>query len=305
MAIIWISALGYASPVLAQNCNPSIAFASDTQAPLWIEKIIRKTNHNEKATELIFKDIVERHPASLFILGDVVSLGCEDSKWKRMDVYLQRCRQNDIPVYAALGNHELMLNASKGAGKFQIRFPLHKPTGYVEVIDSVAIVLLNSNFGKMNGPDIVKQDAWYARTIHKLDSDAAIKMIVVGCHHSPYTNSKVVKPSVLVQQKFVPAFIQSAKCVLFLSGHSHNFEQFNMQGKSFFVIGGGGGPHQPLYTNKEITHDVAAGYKPMFHYLELTRCRDSLKVVSRQLKANFSGFIDGSTFFIRAKLQNH
>jgi len=283
--------------VIAQKKNPTIAFTSDTQAPLFIEKIIRKTNHNEKATEMIFKDVISIHPACLFILGDVVSLGYSDAKWKKMDTYLKWCADDSIPVYALLGNHELMCNANKGKRKFQARFPMHNETGYSEVIDSVAVILLNSNFSKMKDNDIIKQDKWYSSTLKQMDNDPAIKFIIVSCHHSPYSNSKVVGPSLPVQQKFVPGFISSKKCVLFFSGHSHNFERFKVQGKYFLVIGGGGGPHQPLY-KKELTHDLSHDYKPMFHYLEVKRQRDSLQITSRELKSDFSGFDDGLKFSV-------
>jgi hypothetical protein len=168
-------------------------------------------------------------------------------------------------------------------------------TGYYEVVDSIGVILLNSNFTDMADSNVIKQDNWYHQTMIAMNSDPSVKFIIVGCHHSPFTNSKVVAPSVLVQQKFVPAFINSKKCVLFLSGHSHNFERFKVQGKYFLVIGGGGGPHQPLH-KKEITHDLSHDYKPMFHYLEVKRYHDSLQVTSRPLKPDFSGFSDGLIF---------
>ena len=294
VCILW---LGAVTPIRAQEKKPVIAFVSDTQAPLLVEHVIRKLHHNTRATELIFQDIMNTHPSSLFILGDVVSLGYQNSKWRKMDAYLQACKQNHIPVYALLGNHELMLNARKGAAQFQSRFPMHDPAGYVEVVDSVAVVLLNSNFNNMPDSLIKKQDTWYIHTMHHLDKDEAVKWVIVSCHHSPYTNSKVVTPSGLVRQKFVPAFVNSKKGILFLSGHSHNFEHFNQQGKDFLVIGGGGGPHQPL-SRKAKTPDISANYKPMFHYLEVERYHDSVKVVSRQLKNDFSGFTDGLTLYV-------
>ena len=295
--ILWISVSYFPLPVVAQEKRPVMAFISDTQSPLAIEHVIRKLNHNEKATEMIFKDVVTVHPSSLFILGDVVSSGWRDAEWKKMDSYLKQCAEIHIPTYAVLGNHELMGKADKGRQNFQARFPMHNFTGYSEVIDSVAIILLNSNFSKMTTLETARQDIWYRRTIKDMEKDPKIKLVIVGCHHSPFTNSKVAKPSVQVQKKFIPAFISSKKCVLFLSGHSHNFERFEVQGKCFLVIGGGGGPHQPLYSgNKVVTHDLAPSYKPAFHYLELTRNQDTLQLVSRALNPDFSGFKDGLTF---------
>jgi hypothetical protein len=283
---------------LTQEKRPVIAFTSDTQQPMWEEKLLLKSNHNQKATEMIFKDVVSVHPSGLFILGDVVSLGYKNNKWTAMDTYIKQCTQDSIPVYATLGNHEVMFNTKRGTANFRTRFPMYKPEGYTEIIDSMAVVLLNSNFAKMTTAEILAQDNWYNGIIKKLDKDDAIKFIIVGCHHSPYTNSKIVKPSMAVRQNFVPAFINSKKCVLFLSGHSHNFERFNIQGKYFLVIGGGGGLHQPLHAS-EVTHDLSADYKPAFHYLVVRRFRDSLQVVSRQLKPDFSGFDNKLAFSVR------
>ncbi|WP_428331396.1 metallophosphoesterase family protein [Mucilaginibacter sp.] len=281
--------------VFAQDKSPVIAFTSDTQEPMWIEELLLKSNQNQKATAMIFKDVLATHPAALFILGDVVSMGYKNKKWTKIDAYIKQLTQKHISVYATLGNHELMFNAAKGEQNFQTRFPMHNHAGYLETVDSVAVVLLNSNFSKMSDSIIVKQDKWYLATINKLNHDPAIKFIIVGCHHSPFTNSSIVSPNLTVRQKFVPAFISSKKCVLFLSGHSHNFEQFNIQGKSFLVIGGGGGLHQPLYAT-EVSHDIAAKYKPMFHYLQVQRDHDSLNVTSRELAKDFSGFKNGLSF---------
>jgi len=120
----------------------------------------------------------------------------------------------------------------------------------------------------------------------------------VGCHHSPFTNSTIVKPSLAVQQHFVPTFMATKKAVLFLSGHSHNFEHFQLKDKDFLVIGGGGGLHQPLRNNNDQMHDLSPGYKPAFHYLEVKRIGNELDVLSRQLKPDLSGFTDGLSLHI-------
>jgi len=281
----------------AQEKKPVIAFASDTQQPMPGETIIRKPNHNRKATELIFNDVDKTRPSAFFILGDLVSFGYKNKTWTAVDTYIKQCAKDSIPVYATLGNHEVMLNTKKGTKNFRSRFPMYDPAGYLEIVDSVAVILLNSNFSKMTSAEILAQDNWYSNAVKKMDNDPAVKFIIIGCHHPPYTNSKVVKPSMAVRQNFVPAFINSKKCVLFLSGHSHNFERFNMQGKCFLVIGGGGGPHQPLNT-KEVTHDLSAQYKPMFHYLVVRRFQDSLQIVSKRLKPDFSGFNNGLAFSV-------
>jgi len=279
--------------------STELCFASDTQKPMWVETLFLKKDHNQQATKLLFDAVTKRKPGAFFIMGDVVNLGYSNHQWKPMDVYLKSLRDENVPVYAALGNHEVMGQAGKGMRKFQQRFPDHVPTGYVEVKDSVAVILLNSNFGTLSAEQNTAQIAWYKQTLQKLDADPAIQFIISGCHHSPYTNSKIVGSSKDVQEKFVPLFMASKKSRLFISGHSHNYEHFQKGGKDFLVIGGGGGLHQPLRTGQGCLDDLAIDYKPQFHYLTVKRCGDELKVSSVQLKKDFSCFDSGQSLVIR------
>jgi UDP-2,3-diacylglucosamine pyrophosphatase LpxH len=280
-----------------------IAFVSDTQAPMWIEDVFLKSNNNEKATALLFSEIVKQKPADLFILGDVVSLGHKEKKWKEMDAYLRHCREAGIEVSALLGNHDVMSKSKKGEQVFQQRFSNHTRTGFVKITDSVAVVLLNSNFKKLSKEDIAFQQSWLKSSLQNLDNDPAVQVIVVSCHHAPYSNSKIVGSSEEVQKYFVPLFLQSAKSKLFITGHSHAFEYFKKEGKDFLVIGGGGGIHQPLKSFNPSFSDLAAEYKPMFHYLTMTRRGKSLQIASHFLKNDFLNFETGYSISIPNELK--
>lgn len=285
--------------VLGQGLGPNeFAFVSDTQEPMGVEKAFLKENQNDRATQLIFSDLVNQKPKALFILGDVVMLGYKNKKWKKMDNYLAACREAGIPVTAILGNHDVMTRKKKGERTFQERFPLHVKTGYFQVVDSVAVILLNSNFTKLSSSDILKQKSWLLETLAKLDADPAIVDVIVTCHHAPYTNSKIVGSSMPVQVNFVPAYIQSKKSKLFITGHAHAFEHFKKEGKDFLTIGGGGGIHQPLNTKPDRIEDLAGDYKPMFHYLTVRRNKAGLMVTSHFLKEDFSGLELGLSFSV-------
>jgi len=278
-----------------------IAFVSDTQAPMRVEKMVLKYNQNERATRLIFHDIFTRRPSSLVLLGDVVSLGYKEKKWLSMDQYLDSCRQAGIHVSALLGNHDVMTRPRKGESKFQQRFPTHEKTGFYRVIDSVAIVYLNSNFRKLSPEEIQKQQTWLRNTLTTFDNDASIQITVVACHHAPYSNSKIVGSSKQVQRYFVPYFLKSTKARLFLTGHSHNYEHFKKEGKDFLVIGGGGGLHQPVSKSESNLDDFSGDYKPHFHYLNIRRTCDELTISSRFLRDDFAGFETGNSFTISTR----
>lgn len=282
--------------------HKEIVFASDTQAPMWIETLWLRSNHNKAATKSIFDNIFKRDPAAVYLLGDVVSLGSSNKQWRPMDNYLKRLRSKGIKVNAALGNHEVLGQSVKGQKKFQERFPNHIKTGYVDTVDSVAIILLNSNFNSLSAKEDAFQVDWYRKALDKLDADSSIQFIITCCHHSPYTNSKIVGSSLAVRQKFVPVFLRSAKSRLFLSGHSHNFEHFNQGGKDFFVIGGGGGLHQPLKKGEGLLPDLSIKYKPLFHYLSIMRNGENLLLSSISLKQEFNDFEVGANFVIPKKV---
>lgn len=285
-----------------ENNKREILFLSDTQAPMWVEKLVLRTHQNKKATQTIFAEILRIKPAVLYWLGDIVSLGYRNNKWRLIDQFLLKCTEVQTAVYAIMGNHDVMGRPRKGAKNFQQRFPEHIPTGYVKTTDAIAVVMLNSNFSTLSTADLVKQQTWYEQTLIDLDADPEVKVVIVTCHHAPYSNSKLVGSSKLVQQRFVPNYIRSQKGRLFITGHSHAFERYEFEGKTFLVIGGGGGLRQPLNTSPTRLPDLATEYKPMFHYLSVRREGEGLSLTSYCLKKDFSGFSEGYHFEIPAEV---
>jgi UDP-2,3-diacylglucosamine pyrophosphatase LpxH len=298
--LLFVAALPFAAhaqlPAAENSANTEMNFISDTQQPMLVEKIILKPTHNKKATALLFSQIKSIRPQSVYMLGDIVSLGFNNRKWRKVDAFLDSCRSGKTTVCGLLGNHDVMGRAKKGERNFNKRFPDNVRTGYVSVTDSVAVILLNSNFKKLSATDNQKQINWYQTELNSLDTSEAIKAIIVTCHHAPYTNSIIVGSNTSVQQNFVPAFISSKKAKLFITGHAHDFEHFKMQGKDFLVIGGGGGLHQPLSNATNKLSDLAAEYKPLFHYLSVKRTGDDLSVTSHFLSKDFTGFGTGHSF---------
>jgi hypothetical protein len=158
-------------------------------------------------------------------------------------------------------------------------------------IGPIAFILLNSNIGDLNDEEIVRQKAWYKEQLLQCESDSSVKAIIVGCHHPPFTNSKIVNPDEDVQDHFVNDFIQSKKSILFLSGHSHSFEHFHRAEKDFLTLGGGGGLHHPLYTEDESLYEDLYhidGKERNFHYLQCQVTDKGFTAQVKMLKKDFS-----------------
>jgi hypothetical protein len=270
-----------------------IYFISDVQAPLPSEKIIFKTFKNEEARDSLFSDLIFQHPENLFLLGDLTSRGSIEKNWLPLDMFLNSLKKENTKIYAVPGNHEYMGCSSIGIQMFRERFPEQWLYGYFVNIDSIAIVMLNSNFNNLNENEFSKQIKWYLSELDSLDADPAIKTIVVCAHHSPYSNSKIVGSNKPAADLIVPGFEKTHKAKLFISGHSHNLEYFSENnGKQFLIIGGGGGIEQPLIPPGErkyydlINQDV----KPLYFYLIIERQGNCLNLIARGFKEDFRFF---------------
>ena len=275
-----------------------VAFVSDTQNPIFPETIALPRNNNKVARAKIFDFILQFRPHSVFHLGDLVSLGFYDPSWEAIGAFVDQLKPLGIGFQPVLGNHELMLFSREGESNFQKRFPDAPRTGYLRRVGALAVLLLNSNFSSLTDDERAKQLSWYQETLREMDKDSTVGLVVVACHYSPYTNSKIVSPSVDVQQLFVPPFLESSKARIFLSGHAHAAEHFRMKSKDFLVIGGGGGLHHPLLTGFEARWPDLFPQKTekrMFHYVEGVITETSAAFTVRMLNDDFSSFTDALT----------
>jgi 3',5'-cyclic AMP phosphodiesterase CpdA len=271
--------------------NKSIVVISDTQDPLWIEELFLDSNNNAKARQYLFDSILRSQPDAIFHLGDLVSLGYSDDSWLAFDQWLQKLKTNKIPLYPTLGNHELLIFSDAGEQNFLKRFPFYSKTGYMKQFGPVAFIILNSNFSDLTESEFIEQQEWYKFQIEKCESDTSVKAIIVGCHHPPFTNSKIVNSHEDVQEYILPEYIRSNKSVLFLSGHSHSFEHFHYKGKDFVTMGGGGGLLHPLDVEDESEYDDlfrSTDNKRHFHYLDCLISDEKISISVQMLKRNFS-----------------
>jgi hypothetical protein len=270
-----------------------IYFISDVQAPMWVERVITKEDSNEEARDALFANIILQHPQDLFMLGDLTSKGSKEKVWAPLDTFLHSLKRTNTSVYAIPGNHEYMGKSSKGLQLFKQRFQEQWLYGYCVNIDSLAMVMLNSNFKQLGEKQLSKQLKWYRIKMDSLDADPGIKAIIVCTHHAPFTNSDVVNPSQKVLDSIVPTFENSKKSKLFISGHSHNLEYFpGKNGKHFLVIGGGGGLRQSLKPMEErkSTDLCNQDEKPRFFYLVIEKNGNYLKLIITGFKKDFKFF---------------
>lgn len=278
-----------ASPGAISTSGKRLVFLSDTQSPFLHEYLLYR--HNAKARRIILQDILNRNKSAVFHLGDLVSYMGNDSDWELIDNFTNLLEKDSVPFYPITGNHEYFFSSSKSVHqKFRKKYPDFSEYGYCKIIDGIAVVLLNSNFDKIDGSKL-KQNNYYKSVMKKLQDSASVKCIMVACHHPPFTKSLNNKPDEEVLDSFVPKFISTPKAVLFLSGHSHRFEYFKYKEKDFMVIGGGGGLLQ-YSSSRDFPVAQTVFSNKRHHYIECFISGDTLCIRERRLH-DYEEVVDG------------
>lgn len=286
----------------------SVIFVSDTQSPLWAEQLLLRSDDNKLATGRLFEAVAKDSTcAAVFHLGDITSMGGVSRCWEEFDMNSRALTDAHIPIYPAFGNHEYLPWGDDGVSNMVERFPFLSTSWYVRRIGPLAVVILNSTFSHLSETEATEQEQWYQHTLRDLDDDTTVSVVIVGCHHPPYTNSTIVDPSKQVALVFVPPFVKSRKARLFISGHSHALEHFTQNGREFLVIGGGGGLLHPLLPEGEqrwpdkVVHEANRSF---FHYVRITPHPDRTTVGVYMLTPDFSGVRSVYSFELFSNVTN-
>ncbi|MGB2602013.1 MAG: metallophosphoesterase, partial [Candidatus Sulfotelmatobacter sp.] len=132
--------------------------------------------------------IAEVNPAFICFTGDIVYNGYDANDWKVWDSETAIWREKKIPIYPALGNHDLHGDEKIALGNYFQRFPELKNSRYYSVRAANALILvLDSSLDEISGP----QGQWLASKLDNIPSD--VDFVFLMFHHPPYTSSSDAK----------------------------------------------------------------------------------------------------------------
>ncbi len=282
---VFLACLAFALSAKGQDTTRLI-FLSDTQTPMWAEKIYLSSDDNEAATQNIFSSILnEKDITAVVHAGDLTGLGWLRSSWKPILPFIDSLKTRSIPFLAAKGNHDYYFIHLWAMDRFEEYIPNGKSDYSLHRFDSCTVIILNSNEEKMTEDLRTAQRRWYDSTLAACDADSAVRWVFTVAHHSPFTNSDMVTGSKFIRNEYLSAFYTSVKSKVWIGGHAHRFEHFNRNGKDFLVVGGGGGLHHGKRT--EHPHDdLHTGDGRFFHYLRCTVFSDSLLMEAISITAD-------------------
>jgi Icc-related predicted phosphoesterase len=240
---------------------------------------------NPTVRQEMVRAIAKENPAFISFGGDIVYNGNDAGDWKVWDSETQLWRENKIPVYPALGNHDLHGDEQVALGNYFQRFPDLKNSRYYSVRAANTLMLvLDSSLEETSGP----QGQWLAQKLESVPGD--VDFVFVVLHHPPYTSSSDDKKfggghSARPHEQELAKILESrqqnlrARIVVF-SGHVHNYERHEQRGVTYFVTGGAGAHPYPI---ERAADDPFQSNKINYHYLLAEVDHDNLKVTMHRL----------------------
>lgn len=286
----------------SRQADSTFVLLGDPQRTSFWELLIFR-EQNDGVRQELFDEIAHENPGIVLLLGDLVSQGDDDREWVKFDDFASAIRQNHIPMYAVLGNHDYFGDKQDALANFFERFPHQQNRLWNSFrFKSVAFILLNSNISQMTSRQVDEQEQWYEEQLAADQADSSVSAIVVACHHPPFTNSTIVSDNQDVLKDFVGPYVQTPKAKLFVTGHCHSYEHFVQDGKQFLVSGGGGGPRQSVTCDeKHWRHADLYKGDPIraFHFVRVTIESDGLKVEMVKLDSKKDTWEVGDEFTVK------
>lgn len=229
--------------------------------------------------------IAQANPAFISFGGDIVYTGDDLDDWKVWDSETSEWHARKIPIFPALGNHDLHGNEKAALANYFERFPDLNNSRYYSVrAANVLMIVLDSSLDEISGP----QGQWLTDTLDNVFDD--VDFILLVLHHPPYTSSSDAKKfggghSARSQEQDLAKTLEArqqnlrARIVVF-SGHVHNYERHEHSGVTYFVTGGAGAHAYPI---ERAPDDPFQSREVNYHYLLVEVDRDRLKVTMHRL----------------------
>ena len=236
------------------------------------------------------------NPAFVCFTGDIVYNGYDANDWKVWDAETSIWRDKKIPVYPALGNHDLHGDQKIALANYFQRFPDLKNSRYYSMrAANTLILVLDSSLDESSGA----QGQWLASKLDNLPAN--VDFVFLMFHHPPYTSSSDAKKyggghSARSTEQQLAKILEErqtkahARFVVF-SGHVHNYERHEHGGVTYFVSGGGAAHAYPIERAPE---DPFQSKQINYHYLLVEVDHGQLKVTMNRLELN-----DGTTAWTR------
>jgi Icc-related predicted phosphoesterase len=229
--------------------------------------------------------IADANPAFVCFTGDIVYNGNDENDWKVWDSETSIWSDKKIPVYPALGNHDLHGDLNVALGNYFQRFPTLKNSRYYSLRAANTLVLvLDSALDEAGGP----QGQWLVDKLDHVPGD--VDFVFLMFHHPPYTSSSdenkyggghsARSPEQALAKMLEERQSHARFRMVVFSGHVHNYERHEHGGVTYFVSGGGAAHAYPI---SRAADDPFQSKEVNYHYLLVEVDQERLKVTMNRV----------------------
>ena len=249
--------------------------------------------HDPKDTEptnpairvALVRTIADVNPAFICFTGDIVYNGYDSNDWKVWDSETSIWRDKKIPIYPALGNHDLHGDQSIALRNYFQRFPDLKNSRYYSVRAANSLILVLDSSLVETGS---QEGEWLADKLDHVPPD--VDFVFLMFHHPPYTSSSDAKAfggghSSRPTEQVLAKMLEQRQAhtgfrIVVFSGHVHNYERHEHEGVTYFVSGGGGAHAYPI---ERAPDEPFQSRQVNYHYLLVEVDHQQLKVTMNRL----------------------
>jgi acid phosphatase type 7 len=229
--------------------------------------------------------IAAANPAFICFTGDIVYNGYDVNDWKVWDDETAIWREKKIPIYPALGNHDLHGREEIALANYFQHFPYLNHSRYYSLRAANTLTLvLDSSQEEASGA----QGEWLVSKLEHVPSD--VDFVFVMLHHPPYTSSSDAKMfggghSSRAPEHALAKLLEERQSharfrIVVFSGHVHNYERHEHGGITYFVSGGGGAHAYPIEREPD---DPFQSKQINYHYLLVDVDQHQLKITMNRL----------------------
>jgi Icc-related predicted phosphoesterase len=246
----------------------------------------KNTEHANPAVRVaLVQAVAAAHPAFIAFTGDIVYRGSDRQDWQIFESETAVWRENHIPVFPTIGNHEVLLLPKEGLRNYFEHFPDLKERRYYSVRAGNTILLaLDSTENELGGA----QGQWLTDKLDSIPSD--VDFVFVMMHHPPYTSSSMNMHgeghSARPQEQALAKLLEERQArtrarFIVVSGHVHNYERHEHGGVTYFVSGGAGAH---AYAISRAPTDLYQSKEINYHYLLVEVNHQQLKITMNRLQ---------------------
>jgi len=241
---------------------------------------------NPAARRALVFAIDKERPSFITIGGDIVPTGESVEDWRVWESETAAWREHKIPVYPAIGNHDIKGDLKKALGNYFAHFPELKESRFYSLrAGNCLLLFLDSSSDELAG----EQGQWLRSQLEQIPIDSDLVFLIF--HHPVYTSSSDAKTtggghSVRPAEQALGQFLEErqkslrARLVV-LNSHVHNYERHEHGGITYFVTGGGGAHAYPV---PRLPEDPYQDSGINYHYLLIRVDHNQLMVTMHKLE---------------------